>query len=69
VAAKGTPPEILEKLNRAINDIIAKPDVWEKMDKLGLLTIGGDVPTASKFVANEIEKYKNIVATTGVKRE
>ena len=69
VAPKGTPPEILEKLNRAINDIFARPDVKERMDKLGLLTIGGDVPTAAKFVANEIEKYRNIIATTGVKRE
>lgn len=69
VVPKGTPPDILDRLNRAINELLARPEVKDKMDRLGLLTIGGDVSTASRFVANEIEKYKNIITATGVKRE
>lgn len=69
VTARGTPPDILAKLNRAINDVFARSDIRDKMDKLGLLTMSGDVPTAAKFVDGEIEKYKRIIAATGVKRE
>lgn len=43
VAAKGTPRPILDKLNEAINEILSRPDVKEKLDKLGLLTLAGNV--------------------------
>ncbi len=69
VAAKGTPQPVLDKLNQAVNEVLNKPDVKERMNRLGLLTIGGDVKTAQDFVTNEIAKYKTVIAVTGVKRE
>ena len=34
VAARGTPNEILVKLNKAVNDALAKPDVKAKLEEL-----------------------------------
>ena len=69
VAAKGTDPGILQKLNAALNRTLAKPDVRERMDKLGLLILGGEVSDAEAFVAKETEKYRRIIAATGIRRE
>ena len=69
VTAKGTPPEIIEKLNKAVNEAAARPDVIEKLNNLGLRTMPGDMKWAQDFVAQEIAKNKRIIETTGIKRE
>jgi tripartite-type tricarboxylate transporter receptor subunit TctC len=69
VAAKGTPPDVIERLNAAINEISAKPEVIEKLAKVGLRTLPGDARTIAGFVAGEAANYKRIIELTGVKRE
>ncbi len=69
VAAKGTPPEIIDKLNKATNEAVGRPDVIAKLDNLGLSTMPGDMKWAQDFVAQEIAKNKRIIETTGIKRE
>jgi tripartite-type tricarboxylate transporter receptor subunit TctC len=69
VAAKGTPPEIIEKLNKAVNEAVARPDVIERLSNLGLRVMPGDMKWAQDFVAQEIAKNKRIIETTGIKRE
>jgi tripartite-type tricarboxylate transporter receptor subunit TctC len=69
VAAKGTPPDIIEKLNKATNEAEARPDVIEKLENLGLKTMSGDMKWAQDFVAQEIAKNKRIIESTGIKRE
>jgi tripartite-type tricarboxylate transporter receptor subunit TctC len=69
VAAKGTPPDVIEKLNAALNEISAKPEVIEKLANVGLRTLPGDVKTIAGFVAGEAANYKRVIELTGVKRE
>lgn len=69
VAAKGTPPDVIEKLNGALNEISAKPEVIEKLANVGLRTLPGDVKTIAGFVAGEAANYKRVIELTGVKRE
>ena len=69
MTAKGAPRSVLDALNRATNEVMSNPDVNARLDKLGLLTMAGDVKSAQDFVASEISKYKAIIARTGVKRE
>ena len=69
VAAKGTPPDIIEKLNKATNEAEARPDVIERLENLGLKTMSGDMKWAQDFVAQEIAKNKRIIEITGIKRE
>jgi tripartite-type tricarboxylate transporter receptor subunit TctC len=69
VAAKGTPPEVIEKLNTAINEISAKPEVIDKLANVGLRTLPGNVKTIADFVAGEAANYRRVIELTGVKRE
>lgn len=69
VTAKGTPPDVIEKLNKAVNDALARADVREKLENLGLKVLPGDARWAQQFVAAEIAKNKRIIETTGLKRE
>lgn len=69
VTARGTPPEIIDRLNKATNEAEARPDVIERLENLGLKTMPGDMKWAQDFVAQEIAKNKAIIESTGIKRE
>ena len=69
VAPKGTPANIAEALNKAINEISAKPEIIEKLANVGLRTMPGDAKATADFVAGESARYKRIIEVTGVKRE
>lgn len=69
VAPKGTPAAIADALNKAINEISAKPEIIEKFASMGLRTMPGDAKVAADFVAGESARYKRIIEVTGIKRE
>jgi tripartite-type tricarboxylate transporter receptor subunit TctC len=69
VAPKGTPAAIADALNKAINEISAKPEIIEKLANVGLRTMPGDAKATADFVAGESARYKRIIEVTGVKRE
>jgi len=69
VAPKGTPAAIANTLNKAINEISAKPEIVEKFAGFGLRTMPGDAKVAADFVAGEAARYKRIIEVTGIKRE
>jgi tripartite-type tricarboxylate transporter receptor subunit TctC len=68
-APAGTPPAMVERMNAAINQIIAKPEFIEKFDKGGLTAVGGSVPETAKYIASELKHWGDIVKTLGIKAE
>jgi len=69
VAARGTPPEIIAKLNKAVNEAMAKPEIKQKLEQLGLKVMPGDMKWAQDFVTAKIERNRRLIETTGLKRE
>lgn len=69
VAPKGTPRNVIDKLNKAVNDVVAKPEIRQKLENIGLRTLPGDAKSAADFVAGEIAKNRRIIEVTGIKRE
>lgn len=69
VSAKGTPPEIIEKLNKAANEALSKPAVIDRLEKLGLKPLTGDVKWVQEFVKKEIADKKRVIELIGLKRE
>jgi len=69
VAARGTPNEILVRLNKAVNEALAKPEVKAKLEDLGLKALPGDQKWTQEFVAAKIARNKRIIEVTGLKRE
>jgi len=66
-APAGTPPEIVQKLNDAINRILRMPDVRERLESLTMEPIGGTPQQFTEYVRTEVVKWGNVVRQTGAK--
>jgi tripartite-type tricarboxylate transporter receptor subunit TctC len=68
-APKGTPPEIINKLNKAINAALADPNIQARLADLG----GNVMPvTPAEFgqvIVDETEKWAKVVKAAGVSVE
>ena len=68
-APKGTPPEVVDKLNAALRAALADAEVRGKLEQLG-----AEIPTAEQqtsaglkaFVGSEIERWSPIIKAAGV---
>jgi tripartite-type tricarboxylate transporter receptor subunit TctC len=68
-APKGTPPEIVEKLNQAVNTVLADPNLQARLVELG----GEPMPmTPEEFgnlVAEETRKWGKVIKSAGIKTQ
>jgi tripartite-type tricarboxylate transporter receptor subunit TctC len=65
-APKGTPPEIVARLNKEINGILASPDIKEKFANLGGSALGGTPDEYGKFISAEIEKWGKVIKAANI---
>jgi tripartite-type tricarboxylate transporter receptor subunit TctC len=56
-APKGTPKEIVDKINRDIARVLTQPEVKALADQLGFITIGGPPERLATFLKSEIDKW------------
>ncbi len=68
-APRGTPKEVVTRLNAAINDILAQPDVKEKMSEAGADIVPMSAAQFAAFMKAESDKYMRIIQETGIKPE
>ena len=66
VAPGGTPEPILEKLNKAINKVLAEGDLREKLAKTGAEPQGGSREEFAAFIKSEIPRTKQLVEKAGL---
>ena len=69
IAPADTPKPIIEKINAAVNRTLAKPDVKQRFNDLGLTIFMGSTKVAADFVARDAEKRKRVINLVGLKRE
>jgi tripartite-type tricarboxylate transporter receptor subunit TctC len=62
---KGTPREIIDKLNHTINQALADPAMQAKLAELGGTNIAGTPEDFGKIVAEETDKWAKVVKATG----
>ncbi len=67
LAPAGTPPEIVGKLNAAINDTLRSAEMKASMAKLGFEAKIGSPGDFAAFIAAEMPRWGAIVKSTGVK--
>jgi tripartite-type tricarboxylate transporter receptor subunit TctC len=69
VAPKGTPPDIVDTLNTALNAVLADPKLKARLAELG----GEPMPMMpaefGKFIAAEAEKWGKVVRAANLKAE
>jgi tripartite-type tricarboxylate transporter receptor subunit TctC len=68
-APKGTPPEIIEKLNKEINAGLADPKIKARLFDLGGMLIPGTPEDFAKVVAAETDKWAKVIKAGGVALE
>jgi tripartite-type tricarboxylate transporter receptor subunit TctC len=65
-APKGTPPEIVETLNRAVNEALRDPKVVERLTAIGGIPKPMTPVEFGKLIADETEKWRKVVEFAGV---
>ena len=68
-APRGTPPEIIERLNKEINAGLADPKIKARFADLGSSVFPVSPAEFGKFLADETEKWGKVVKFSGAKAE
>jgi tripartite-type tricarboxylate transporter receptor subunit TctC len=68
MAPAKTPPEIVGRLEKVALDILAKPDMREKLTKAGFEVTARDGKGHMARVAKEVPMFRDIIAQAGIKR-
>lgn len=67
-APAGTPKEIVDRLNAAVNRTLASETVAERLRQLGIEAVADSTPASTRaFVAAEIAKWRDVVRAAGAK--
>ena len=64
---KGLPREVVERLNREVNDIIKGADVIKVLATDGLSPAGGSSERFARIISTEIPRWSRVVKSSGMK--
>jgi tripartite-type tricarboxylate transporter receptor subunit TctC len=68
-APKNTPAEIIERLNTAINAVLADPKAKAQLANLGGTALPGSPADFATMIAEETEKWAKVIKFAGIKAE
>ena len=60
-APAGTPPEAIARLNAGLRDVLAMPDVKQKLLDLGFMPIGGTPAEYQTFLDAEVVRWRKVI--------
>jgi len=69
VAPKGTPPEIVATLNKAVNEVLADPKLTARLAELGGEPMPMTPAQFGRLIADETEKWAKVVKFSGAKAD
>jgi tripartite-type tricarboxylate transporter receptor subunit TctC len=69
LAPAGTPPAVVNKLNREVVRIVHLPDVAEKMATDGSEPVGNTPAQFGAHIKAEVEKWRDLIQKTGIRTE
>ncbi len=65
-APKGTPRDIVEKLNTAVNDALKQDDVLKMLAIQSGVAMGGTAADAERFFQDETKRWGSIITAAGI---
>jgi len=66
-APRGTPAPVVRRLHAELAKIVQSPEIKEQFDRQGLEPRGLGPAELGKLVKSEVEKFRNVVKTAGIK--
>ena len=69
LAPSGTPAEIVNQVNLAIQKIIDEPETKEKLQQAGLIPVGGTAQKTTNYINDELKHWSKVVIDTKAKAE
>jgi tripartite-type tricarboxylate transporter receptor subunit TctC len=67
VAPPKTPPEVVDKLNKAIAAALKVPEVQSRIEKIGTQVEGGTPEQFAAFIKTELAKWSKVIDAMGIK--
>jgi len=67
MAPAGTPPEIVTRLNKEIDGILAEKDVKAKLDEMNLDVVGGAPSKVTELIKTDSAKWKKVIDDANIK--
>ena len=65
----GTPPAVIDKLNKAINAILTQEDIKKTFNDQGVVPDGGTTAQFETFIRKQMEIWKKVVSQAGIESE
>jgi tripartite-type tricarboxylate transporter receptor subunit TctC len=66
---RGIPPEIVAKLNKALNEALMDASVREKLTKAGVTVKGSTPDEFGKFMADELARWNKVREAAGIAQQ
>ncbi len=68
-APAGTPKDIIDKLNKQINDALADATIKQRLTDIGVIVRGSSPADFGKFCASETAKWGKVIRDAGIKAD
>ena len=65
----GTPPAVIERINRNVNEVLKMRDIQERMAAAGFEVGATTVPEFSAFVTRDFERYGNVIRQANIRAD
>ncbi len=69
LAPAKTPPDIISRMNAAMNKILQDPEIAKKLQSQGINVIGGTPETARVFIEKQVDIWGKVVKDYGIKAD
>lgn len=66
LAPKGTPAEIVDRLNKEVNAVLAMPDIRERIGSIGDFVLGGTPQDTEERIKHDYDRYGAIVSRLNI---
>lgn len=67
--ARGTPPDVLRKLNADLNTALKSPDLAQRWESLGVTPLGGTLDDAARRNAAEAERWTRVIQAARIQAD
>jgi tripartite-type tricarboxylate transporter receptor subunit TctC len=65
LAPRGTPPDVVQKINAAVREVLAKPDAKKLMNSAGVDVAPSSPEELEKLLVSELDRWGKVVKETG----